>query len=127
MNTNIKVINDTKSNIAYLIEKEKLDDRDKYLVKELNQIFVNILFSENFKDYEWLSIRNNCQIEYDFYIKEFNKNTDINNFLFRFSKSVNERVIRDITEENKFEYIKCLELFVEFYKNEIKRQYIKLI
>ena len=72
------------------MEKEELENRDKYLVKELNKIAKGITFSEHFKDYDWHSIRNGCQIEFDFYIKELDKGSDLGNLIFRFENSVNE-------------------------------------
>jgi len=109
------------------MEKEELENRDKYLVKELNKIAKGITFSEHFKDYDWHSIRNGCQIEFDFYIKELDKGSDLGNLIFRFENSVNERVLKNITEGNKNEYEKCLNLFMEFYKNEFKRRYLNII
>ena len=109
------------------MNKEELENRDEYLVKELNKIIEGITLSEHFKEYDWRSIRVGCQIEFDFYLKELNKGSDLDNLIFRFEKSVNERVLKNITKENESEFEKCLKLFLEFYKNEIKRKYLNLI
>lgn len=107
-------------------EEEKLDERDNNLTQKIKEFENNLAYSKNFGDYEWITIRKSCQIEYEELLNSLNKNSNITSILSKFELKTRNRTEKYIKKLNQEEFNNCLNLFIEFYQNDLKRKYLNL-
>ncbi|WP_418639533.1 hypothetical protein [Winogradskyella sp.] len=107
-------------------DEKNLKKTEKDLIEKIKEFENNIGYLKNFGDYEWINIRRICQIEYEYLLKNLNKNSSINSILSRFDLKARERSERFVNELNKEEFNKCMDLFIEFYKNDLKLKFLSL-
>ena len=107
-------------------EIKRLESQSNLITEKIVDFYKSIEFSLIFRGYESQYIRRGCQIEYDSILKVLNKESDIKGDAMLFNKNSRNRIKKYITLENKLEFNKCVQLFLEFYNIELNKEFLKL-